>query len=246
MSLPERAVGTREVVRLPLRLPEFHGDLTQYPEESWAQYEINLELAYKVAGIKPQEDLTEEQRAAHMLQGLQGKARKFLEYNPALHRRSLNEIKTVLQNRFGRYGYSGLINMAAIVQKPGEMVMEYLARLRIAAEGMLDNIKNVTVMDPDEAKDNPDIDPSSTMSETDYRAELLIYEKARDVVILPHFIKGLRPEIKIGISSSRPRTLAAAVKAAEGHEAYLGQYGGYELGDVYLAEAPDDIVREET
>jgi hypothetical protein len=70
----------------------------------------------------------------------------------------------------------------------------------------------------------------------------LIYEKARDVMILPHFMKGLRPELRMGISSCKPRTLAAAVKAAEEHEAYVGQYGGCEIGEISHVEAKDNIV----
>jgi hypothetical protein len=242
MAPPDEEAHTQKTVRLPLRLPEFHGDHAEFPEESWAQYEMNLDLAYKVAGIKPHEDLTEEQRAAHLLHGLQGKARKFLEYNPHLHTKSLGEIKTALQNKFGRHGYSGLINMGAIIQKPGEMVMEYLARLKVAAEGMMDNIKNVTIMDPQAARDNPDIDPSNTMSEAEYKNELMIYEKAKDVVVLAHFRNGLRPELKAGIASLKPKTLAAAVKAAEEYEAYLGQFDNYESGGISLAAAKDDIV----
>jgi hypothetical protein len=236
--------GEREkkMVKLPLRLPEFHGDPTNFPEESWAQYEMNLDLAYKVAGIKPEEDLTEEQRAAHLLQGLQGKARKFLEYTPSLHTKTLNEIKTALQNKFGRHGYSGLINIGTIKQKPGEMVIEYFARLRVAAEGMMDDIRNVTIMDPAAARDNPDIDPSNTMTEDEYKNELATYERAKDVVVLAHFRKGLRPEIRAGIASIRPRTLAAAVKAAEDYENYLGLYDDYAAGSISLAAAKDDIV----
>jgi hypothetical protein len=232
----------RKMVKLPLRLPEFHGDPAQFPEESWAQYEMNLELAYKVAGIKPEEDLTEEQRAAHLLQGLQGKARKFLEYTPSLHTKSLNEIKTALQNKFGRHGYSGLINMGTMMQKPGEMVIEYLARLRVAAEGIMDNIRNVTIMDPAVARDDPDVDPNNTMTEGEYKKELAIYEKAKDVVVLAHFKNGLRPEILAGIASIKPRTLAAAVKAAEEYEAYLGLHDNYSAGRISLAAARDDIV----
>jgi hypothetical protein len=234
--------GERRTVKLPLRLPEFHGDPAEFPEESWAQYEMNLDLAYKVAGIKPEEDLTEEQRAAHLLQGLQGKARKVLEYNPHLHTKTLSEIKTALQNKFGRHGYSGLINIGTIMQKPGEMVIEYLARLRVATEGMMDDIRNVTVMDPAEAGDNPDSDPNNTMSEAEYKNELTIYEKARDVVVLAHFRNGLRPEIKAGIASIKPRILAAAVRAAEEYEAYLGLYDNDAVKRIYFAAADHNIV----
>jgi hypothetical protein len=234
-------------IKIPFRLPEFHGDPIKYPEESWAQYQMNMDLAYLVAGID-EKQLTDEQKAAHLLQGLQGKARKVLEYTPGLHKKKLSEIKAALEDRFGRQGYVGLINMNTITQKTDELVIEYLARLRTAAEGLLNSVKNVTVVTEDDLdyliRTDPHIDRTMIKSEAEHQAELETFERARDALVKVHFVDGLREDIREKVDGKHPQTLAAAVKAAEDYERYMYQHGRYRKGNLAMANAFDheDII----
>jgi hypothetical protein len=229
-------------IKIPFRLPEFHGDPIKYPEETWSQYKTNMELAYTVAGIS-EDQLSDEQKAAHLLQGLQGKARKFLEYQPGLHKKKLSEIRAALEEKFGRQGYTGLINISSIRQKPDELVIEYLARLRSAAEGIMNAVKNVTVVTEDELHDllrtDPHIDRTIIKSETEHQAEVAAFEKARDALLQHHFVDGLRDDIREKVDSRQPESLAAAVKAAEGYERYMYQYGRYGKNNIAIANALD-------
>jgi hypothetical protein len=234
-------------LKIPFRLPEFHGDPDKYPEETWAQYKMNMDLAYRVAGIN-EDYLTDEQKAAHLLQGLQGKARKFLEYSPGLHKKKLADIKSALEEKFGRQGYTGLINISSIRQKPDELVIEYLARLRSAAEGLLSSVKNVTVVTEEELDDmmrtDPHLDRTMIKTEQEYQAKLENFEESREALIQPHFIEGLRDDIKTNVDSKQPQTLAAAVKAAEDYEKYMYQYGRYGKRRIAIANAleQEDII----
>ncbi len=229
-------------IKIPFRLPEFHGDPVKYPEESWTQYKTNMELAYTVAGIS-EDQLSDEQKAAHLLQGLQGKARKFLEYQPGLHKKKLSEIRAALEEKFGRQGYTGVINMSSIKQKPDELVIEYLARLRSAAEGIMNSINNVTVVTEDELDDllrtDPHLDRTAIQSETEHQRDVAAFEKARDALIQIHFIDGLRDDIREKVDGKHPENLAAAVKAAEDYERYMFQYGRYGKGNIAIANALD-------
>jgi hypothetical protein len=120
-------------INISLRLPEFHWDPGKYPKESWKSYKFNWELAYKVAGAMR---ITDEQKAAHLLQGLQGKARTFLELNPELKDMPLKEVEKALDLQFGRSRAQGLPDLNSMVQKPNESVSEFAARMKIATMPM--------------------------------------------------------------------------------------------------------------
>ena len=68
----------------PVKFPQFHGNA----DESWKAYKTNIELAYAVSGVDP----TGVQRAAHLLHGLAGKAKKYLELHPELIGKTYQEL----------------------------------------------------------------------------------------------------------------------------------------------------------
>jgi hypothetical protein len=114
-----------------MKMPEFHGDPVRFPGETWKAYKDKLELAYMGMG-KP-DTITEKQRVAHMLQGLRGKAAKFYELTPDLIHKTPTEVSAILEKKFGRASIKDLMGIGQIRQKPGETVLEYVARLRAAA-----------------------------------------------------------------------------------------------------------------
>lgn len=228
-------------ITMQFRIPEFHNDPVKYPGETWAQHKQNLKLAYRVAGMV-RENVPEDQRVAHLLQGLTGKARKILEYNPNLYDMRLNELETVLEQRFGKRSYTGIVDMNNVIQKDDETINEFVARLRSSAEGIMTRIKEVKVMTREEVENDPSIDPDTTMTPERYRLELSVYEEARDATILPFFLKGMKESIARGISHDRPRSLAAAVKAAEEYEIYQQMYGADRSARISMMEARDDLV----
>lgn len=222
-------------INIPLRLPEYHGDHHKYPKESWKQYKFNLELAYKVAGVK---NISDEQKAAHLLQGLQGKARSYLELNPELMTQSLKEVEKALELQFGRSRAQGLPDLNAIVQKPNESVSEYAARMKTAAMPMSDEKRSVQIMTEQEIRDK-DIDRTIVQVWTpeEYARELRIIKESTDRFVCPYFIKGLRKTIQDAIIPQRPETLEDAIKLATEHERYAQMYGRTETPEVNMVEA---------
>lgn len=222
-------------INIPLRLPEFHGDYHKYPKESWKQYRFNLELAYKVAGVK---NISDEQKAAHLLQGLQGKARSYLELNPELMSQSLKEVEKALELQFGGSRAQGLPDLNAIVQKPNESVSEYAARMKTAAMPMSDENRSVQIMTEQEIRDK-DIDRNIVQVWTpeEYARELKIIKESADRFVSPYFIKGLKKTIQDAIMPQRPETLEDAIKLATEYERYAIKYGRSENPEINMVEA---------
>jgi Zinc knuckle len=227
-------------INIPLRLPEFHGDPGKYPKESWKSYKFNLELAYKVAGAMR---ITDEQKAAHLLQGLQGKARTFLELNPELKDLPLKEVEKALDLQFGRSRAQGLPDLNSIVQKPSESVSEFAARMKLATMPMSEEKRSLQIMTEQEIKDK-EIDRTVVQVWTpeEYTREQRIIKESADRFVLPYFIKGLMHELRRAVVARRPENLDDAIKIATEQERYDQIYGSsssssYRDADVNMVEA---------
>lgn len=222
-------------INIPLRLPEFHGDPVKYSKESWKSYKFNLELAYKVAGAMR---ITDEQKAAHLLQGLQGKARTFLELNPELKDLPLKEVEKALDLQFGRPRAQGLPDLNSIVQKPNESVSEFAARMKLATMPMSEDRRSLQIMTEQEIKDK-EIDRSIVQVWTpeEYAREQKIIKESADRFVLPYFMKGLTSEIRRTVIARRPESLDDAIKIATEQERYDQMYGNSYSAEVNMVEA---------
>lgn len=228
-------------INIPLRLPEFHGDPENHPRESWKQYKFNLELAYKVSGIKKIDD---DQKAAHLLQGLQGQARTFLELNPDLKDKPLKEVEKILETQFGNSRAVGLPDLSAIIQKPSEQVSEFATRLKIAAAPMVDEKRDIQIMTENEIKEKGiNRDFVKVWTPEEYAKERAIIKEAADRFILPYFIKGLKSKIRTTVMQKQPETLEKAIQIASENERYMQTYGNLSMAEISLADA-DPIVQE--
>jgi hypothetical protein len=222
--------------KIAFRIPEFHGDSNRYPDESWTQHKLNMRLAYEVAGIT-YANVPERQKTAHLLQSLQGKARKFLELNPRLTEQPFNEVDEILDKRFGKPKIARLTRLGDIVQKPGEQVVEFHARLRLAAESISEAMEKHEILTQQQYDALPAEDKAAARTQVQYNIEKRAFEIATEQVLLPHFIQNLRPELAVAVSTAKPKTLKEALAAAEDHERYLETYGGLNIGEINLAEA---------
>lgn len=230
--------------KMSFKIPEFHADPHRHPDESWSQHKINMKMAYKVAGIEYKR-LQESQRVAHLLQSLQGKARKFLELNPGLLERPLAEVREALEKKFGKPRLAGLRTLSNIVQKPGELVMEYVARLRQATASIPDIMGHPEVMTAAEYNALSPERKAQVLTQEEYNRDKNAYESATEHIIMPQFMSGLRPELKVAVAHARAHTLKDAIKAAEEHEQYLETYGNLDssMGEIHLMEAKSDVVK---
>lgn len=222
-------------INIPLRFPEFHGDPMDHPGESWKQYKFNLELAYKVCGMKKIDD---DQKAAHLLQGLQGKARTFLELNPDLKDKPLKEVEKALETQFGNTRAVGLPDLGAIIQKPSELVSEYATRLKIAAAPMVDEKRDIQIMTENEIREKGiNRDTVKVWTPEEYAKEQAIIKEAADRFILPYFIKGLKPDLKMTVMQKQPETLEKAIRIASENERYIQTYGTISMDEIFMAKA---------
>lgn len=220
----------------PVKLPTFHGEPGQkHGEENWKAYKNSIELAYMVSRT---EKLTDAQKAAHLLHGLTGKAKRFLELRPELRTMSYAEIDKAFSENFGKANAKSLLDINSIVQKPGETVLEYITRLKTAAGVLQEDSFNPTiatkdqidVLDPDEAK------RLNIFTEEEYSKARNLVNDAFNKFLMPHFIRGLRPDLKIVLLNRRPHMLEEAVHAAEEHEKYVESYGGINAAGISLLQ----------
>jgi hypothetical protein len=203
-----------------------------------------MRLAYEVAGVT-YANVPERQKVAHLLQSLQGKARKFLELNPRLTEQTFAEVDDILDKRFGKSKIARLTRLGDIVQKPGEQVVEYHARLRLAAESIGEAMEKHEILTAAQYDALAPEQKAAARTQEQFNIEKRAFEIATEQVLLPHFIQNLRPELVVAVSTAKPKTLQEALTAAEDHERYLETYGGLNIGEINLAEANDknEVVR---
>lgn len=182
--------------------------------------------------------ITDEQKAAHLLQGLQGKARTFLELNPELKDLPLKEVEKALDLQFGRSRAQGLPDLNSIVQKPNESVSEFAARMKLATMPMSEDRRSLQIMTEQEIKDK-EIDRTVVQVWTpeEYAREQRIIKESADRFVLPYFIKGLMLELRRAVTARRPESLEDAIKIATEHERYDQMYGNSYSAEVNMVEA---------
>ncbi len=208
-----------------MRLPKFYGDIINHPEESWQKYLNQIDLVYRAAGLT---DPTEVMKHAHILSGLEGKAKQYYEANPRLNDLTYDELKDDLKKKFDKPNLQGLMEIGKLIQKPGESCAEFAARLKDAAKAI--NVEDDYVLvtkrealaAAEEAGEADNIRVRKEAVETHLKEQKLFMEK----FVFHHFIRGMSERIRRIILPQHPRTLEKALELAEAEEQYLETYGG--------------------
>lgn len=233
-----------------LRLPEFRGE----PRESWDEFEPSLQLAYEGAGIVSK-DLDPVVKRAHILSSLHGKAKQAWRANPHWKELPYDKLIVQLRQKFSKPNWQSIFDLANIVQKPGETVLEFVARLREAAKAIRMRNHTAETFELTEKQVKKVIQEAERaegeeIMAIDTKQEAEMYDGLIDDIILRFFVNGLRKELKTVVFQARPKTLQIAIKVAEDQEAYT------EMFDVSIAdqvthmslldspEAGDDTVRK--
>lgn len=202
-----------------MRLPEFYADTQKYPNETWADYERGIQLAYDGAGVT---NLDPKVKRAHLLAGLKGQAQLYLRYNPQLQHMEYPEVLQQLRNHFDRPNWHSFGNIGTIVQKPNESVAEYVHRLREAAKMILPEEVEYTAVTKKEAKSRTKEDESvEAVPESQVQREAEMYASVVDKFIFRFFLHGLKEELKQTVLNSETTSLRDAIIVAEKREHYL-------------------------
>ncbi len=196
-------------------------------------------------GMGNSDRITDQQRVAHMLGGLRGKAAKFLEIKPDLMNMTPQEVSTIMEKRFGQASIKDLLELNTIQQKPAESVMEYAARLRTAAEYMQDNLKDVIIVKKDEL-DKYDKQKQRVWTQEEYDLKVETVKENLERVLVPFFIDGLRQNLKDMLMSKvpSPPTLTEAVEYAEAREAHAAAFKRFRSSTISNLEGDTNVVKE--
>lgn len=193
---------------------------------------MNLDLAYEAAGMTNPPD---SMRRAHILAGLKGKAKRFLEMNSELRAAELKELVKKLKAQFDKTSNKGLFEISLIRQGPDESVAEYKYRLTEAARVIKDKDPCTQITANEAIKDLDD--SKKKIVEQVAAAEMnAIQNTVIKKFIFPYFLRGLREELKSAVRASRPQTLDEAIKVAEEQESFEDSYGGSAMAHLTIAE----------
>jgi hypothetical protein len=202
----------------PMVLPQYHADLIKYPHETWKDYETHIQLAYEGAGAT---DLDPKVKRAHILTGLHGKARQMLAQNPHFMNLEYDDLLIQLRLKFDQPKWQSIRDIGNIIQKPGETVAEFVARLREAARAI--HIQDsIPLLSKKEAKKQEEEGKSKAMSAEDFKD---IYKDVLDEIIFRFFMTGLRKDLHRVVMQSQASTLKEAIEIAEKHERYTAIFG---------------------
>jgi hypothetical protein len=206
-----------------MRLPEFHGDPQNYPNETWDTYEADLELAYAGSGVS---EIGETMRKAHLLTGLRGPAARYLKLNPDLRTMPYVEALKTLRKYFRRLHAPGIEDLSKCRQRPGECVLEFVARLK----------DTLSTLGPEEEYVALTKREAKTLLKTDEGVQLMkddeveeshrTYRKMTEEMAKRLFLKGIRDEYKPALRNRMPQTLQEAIEIAEELEKYTGLFEG--------------------
>lgn len=220
----------------PYRYPEFHADPVKFPKEQWKDYKLSLSLAHQALDKTPSDNA----KKAQLLAGLRGPAKEVLKANPELLEKGYDDVLKFLDEKFDRPSPKKLIDISDVVQEPGEAVFSYVARLKEAAQTMtvpgqgtmrglrIDIVEDANQGGGDESTPTVKIERVTT-SEGSPEAKKLVEDVQKDILdrfLLPHFLNGLREEIRMAVIRDQPKNFETAIKSAEEFERYQEIYGG--------------------
>jgi hypothetical protein len=220
------------------------------PDESWQKYLNQISLAYKAAGLI---DATDEMKQAHLLSGLEGKAKQYFEANPELTDTPYEELKETLKKKFDKPNLQRLIDIGLEIQKPGESCSEFVARLREAAkainaeEDFILVTKREALAAAEAVRGDQRNEDTIRVQREEVQNHIEQQKKFVDKFVFHYFIRGLIPSLKRHVLDQGPRTLEKALELALKREQYFEVYGelvGNETAMINLTAARDEIVEK--
>jgi hypothetical protein len=217
----ERRVGT-------LLLPKFRGEPEKYHGETWRGYEQGLTLAYM--GTGDPESYSPEVKKAHLLLGLDGKAKKERDLYENWTDMSYEELLITLRNHFNKAKWR-IVDQGinSITQKLDESCREFAGRLLTAYKADAPEADYI----PTTRKEAIDVGEEDKLTKVEYEKETAIYGKVADRLLLRYFLRGLRIDIRKPVIAAKPNTMSQALEIAETHESYMESIGG--MGSINMS-----------
>ena len=203
------------------KFPIYYGDPEKHPQETWQGYEESIRLAYLSSGIG--DGLTDEVKRAHLLYGLEGKAKKERELHSEWLDMPLDELQRVLRSTFNKPRWRDLTGIGNIVQKLDESCREYASRLKAAIRAFAPETEYTAVS----KKESRQVEGEEVVTVKDISKETEAYHKVTDRLLLNYFIQNMRIDLKKVVVAARPRTMTEALDIAEAHEQYVEMLGGF-------------------
>ena len=203
------------------KFPIYHGDPEKHPSETWQGYEDSIQLVYISSGIG--DGLSDEIKKAHLLYGLDGRAKKERELHKEWMDLPLEELKRVLRSTFNKPRWRDLTGIENVVQKLDESCREYASRLRAAIQAFAPETDYTAVS----RKEVRQVDGEEVVTKKEVEKETEAYKKVTDKILLNYFIRNLRTDLRKTVVAARPRTMSEALEVAEAHEQYVEMIGGF-------------------
>ena len=211
-----------------LILPKFRGEPEKYHGETWRGYERGLTLAYM--GTGDPEAYSTEVKKAHLLLGLDGKARKERDMYENWDDMSYEELLITLRNHFSKAKWRIVDQgIESITQKLDESCREFAGRLLAAYKAVSPEADYI----PATKKEAMEVSEGDKLTKIDYEKEMAIYGKVADRLLLRYFLRGLRIDIRKPVIAAKPSTMSQALDIAETHESYMESIGG--MGSINMS-----------
>jgi hypothetical protein len=142
-----------------------------------------------------------------------------------------------MEKEFDKPSLQNLVNIWKIVQKPSESVLEFLGRLKEAAAALTRNKADYPVMSKAAAAAKA-LDESQYIEDEDWKKQEEAIPVLRETFIFPHFLRGLREDLRQVVINAKPRTLTKAVAVAQEHEAYATSLGELAMVNLTINDGP--------
>jgi hypothetical protein len=211
-----------------LILPKYRGEPDKFDGETWQGYENGLTLAYMGTGHP--ESISPEVKKAHLLLGLDGKARKERDMYEKWTDMPYEELLITLRNHFSKAKWRKVHQgIDSIVQKLDESCREFAGRLMAAYKADAPKAEYI----PTTIKEATDVSEEDKLTKVEYEKETAIYGKVADRLLLRYFLRGLRIDIRKPVIAAKPSTMSQALGIAETHESYMESIGG--MGSINMS-----------
>jgi hypothetical protein len=211
-----------------LNLPKFRGEPDRIPGETWQGYERGLDLAYRGTGA--QGSFAPEVKKAHLLLGLDGKAKVDGDLHPEWVELPYEELLITLRNYFNMAKWRGTKQQGLndIVQKLDESCRAFAGRLQAAYRADAPSAEYI----PATKKESKEVDEEDRLTTSEYDKEMALYNRVADRLLLRYFLRGMRIDIRKPVIAAKPKLMSQALEIAETHENYMESIGG--MGSIHM------------
>jgi hypothetical protein len=182
---------------------------------SFEEFLTNFEVASSAV------QMTDEEKKATFFSHFDGKGLTYLYQNPELRRKTFDEAVDILTKHFVRAKTFNPAKIAGMMQQPHESVYEFLRRMKEIVYPLTEVKVNTDAMTPDEL------------------AILRIQKETRiaqaQEFIKPHFINGIRKELRPQLPSIYNKNLKDMVKELSRWESFQREHPNPDIRNSYVA-----------